>query len=232
MGSSRLFDAVTEQLVVTDTTAIQGVFTAGGTASCWLNLNGSGVASRLFDKTSGATLTPTNGWMFYIQNASGINLRFWQSRGTGGMDRIGRIANTDLNIGTWYFCTVVYDSSSAANSPSFYLNGVAEGSTASNNGSGNPNTDVGNNLFLGGNNNDDRGLDGTLCHCQLWNRILTQDEIVESMYKPGSVRLNLVGYWPAMGSDSPERDLSGNGNSATVTGATQSFDGPLITKSR
>jgi hypothetical protein len=69
---------------------------------------------------------------------------------------------------------------------------------------------------------------GKIAHAQVWNRKLSNAEIKQAHECPGSVLNGLVAYWPLFGSDTPELDLSGNGNTGAVTGATESTDGPPI----
>lgn len=65
-------------------------------------------------------------------------------------------------------------------------------------------------------------FDGEIAHVQVWNRRLTNDELVLSGFRPGSIGQSLISYWPIYGQRSPETDLGSLQNHATVTGTTAS----------
>ncbi len=236
MGSSRNYTSVTNRLTVTQASTINDAFASGGTISAWINVTNATAAYRIIDKSGGGTTAnPASGYMFYIQTdgGTGYNIRFWQASGAGGNSRVAYFGNTGLAFGVWYYVTVTYNASNVANVPIFYIDGSVETTTDFSLTPGAATVaDSTNTLYLGGNRNSDRGLVGFLCHCQMWKTILTQDQILESMIKPGTVRSSLAGYWTILGADSPERDLSGNGNTAAVTTAASSFNGPKVTKSK
>lgn len=234
MGSSRDYNGTTSVLSIGDASQIQNIFSSGGTAMAWIYVNTTGENSsgRVFNKTNGTSSSPTAGWAFAVRNgttASDIDLQFlrkWSSS-TG-------IPNWQINdvlfFDEWNYVGVTYSDSSTANNPSFWVNGVNLGSgTEQTPPSGSAVSDATYTLHLGNSNNNDRTFDGLQCYYQIWNRILSESEIIESMYKPGSITENLVGYWPCMG-DSPERDLSGNGNTGTVTGTSISANGSPVTR--
>ena len=108
------------------------------------------------------------------------------------------------------------DGSEDANSPA---------STASIDDSGGGSTSTVNTMegTLGG-----RDRNGNEAHCQAWQRTITAVEVQEARWKPGLVPLNLQLFAPHFGNASPEPDLSGNGNTGTITGAAESFSGPPV----
>jgi Concanavalin A-like lectin/glucanases superfamily len=71
---------------------------------------------------------------------------------------------------------------------------------------------------------------GDLAEVALWSRILTVGEIaLMAGGAPASFfPSNLFGYWPILGDDSPEPDLSGNDNHAALVGSPAQTDHPTI----
>ena len=69
--------------------------------------------------------------------------------------------------------------------------------------------------------------DGKMSYVRYYTRYLTLVELTEEFYRPGIIPANLVGFWPLWG-DSTEIDLSGNGNTGTVSGSTANSAGPPI----
>lgn len=73
-------------------------------------------------------------------------------------------------------------------------------------------------------------LDGRVAHLHVYERTLSQAEIREIMWHPGRITDSLTLYTPLWGLASPETDLSGRGNTATIVGTvTESFLGPPVT---
>ena len=232
MTCSSSFNATSDYAQVTDASVIQNPFAGGGTFGAWVYVYYNPSAPyRFIDKTGGTTGTPSSGWMIYQQVGIPSKLRIYVAYTSGSGYGIWQ-CDTAFTDNTWTYISVTYDSDSSSNNPVFYFNGSATGTTAITSPSGSYISDSGNDIFLGGNHNGDRGFYGRICHWQLWNKVLTADEIVESMHKPGTVRDSLVGYWPGMGQDSPIRDLSGNGNTATINSVVGSTSGPDITMVR
>lgn len=227
MGASRSFAASTDRLTVTANSTINNIFVGGATVSAWIYPTDGSSPWRIFNKTGGTTVTPSSGWMFYITTTTGntrirlyqafaSNWRVWQS-------------TSNITLNAWNHVAVSYDNGATSNNPTFYINGVNDGYVQIiTTGTGSYASDASDTLYLGGNNNSDRGWRGQLNYMQMWDATKTIDEINESRFRPGSVRSNLVGYWPLFGLDSPERDLSGLGNTAAITGATESFNGAPV----
>lgn len=196
----------------------------------YVNTTGENSAGRVFNKTDGSSSSPEAGWALSVRNgttASDIDLQFLREwSGSIGAWQI----NDVLFFDEWNYIGVTYSDSSTANNPTFWVNGVNLGSgTEQNSPSGSAVSDATYTLHLGNSNNNDRTFDGLQSYYQMWNRVLSESEIIESMYKPGSIRNNLVGFWPVLGVDSPERDLSGNGNTASPSNSTTDFNGPPVT---
>lgn len=220
MGGSRFFDDNSERINAGDPSVLQNVFDGGGTVSAWTFLDAYVSNQRILSKNN------SSGWLFYYRSGS-ETIDFFPVFPSGFYRE-----ETDavISTGVWRYVSVTYNSDSTANRAVIYVNGEIEPSTAvANSASGTRVSDVGADFVIGNNQPLTGAMRGEISHAQAWNRILSVNEIIESMYKPGSIRSGLVGYWPCMG-DSPERDLSGNGNTGAVTGATISREGPPISR--
>lgn len=228
MASSREWDgSSSEYLTVTDNSAIQDIYSSGGTASVWAYVDGAGENNRghIYAKTSGASANNTSGGGFQVRLNTTVRLGFygrWSSA-------FGVWETTEaISTGRWINLAVTMDTSSASNDPTFYFDAVAQTTSEVVTPSGTYLSDVGDDIYIGNTLNDDRCFDGKLCYLQLWTRVLSTGELLEAMYRPGTVRNGLAAFWPIMGADSPERDLTGNGNTGSVTGTTAVFDGAPI----
>ena len=133
------------------------------------------------------------------------------------------ICSTNPSTGVWYHVAATL----SGTTQTVYLNG----SYCNSNSSGTSMGSNGERLCIGeANNGGDnctnatRYLQGRIAEAAVWNVALTANEIaaLASGVTPPNAHggTSLVGYWPLYGVDAPEPDLSGNGSSATVTGAT------------
>lgn len=220
MGASRTFSANTQVISCGSPTILDNIWDSGGTLAAWTYPTNLVGLKRIFAKSDGSS-----GWIFYYVDGGTPGLNFYHY--FSGDDYRGRIVGLP-STDSWYHVAMTYNSSSSANRATFYFNGVSDAGSTVISPSGTRNSDAGNTFTLGNTQGLTGAFTGQICYFQAWDRILSASEINEAMIRPGSIRTNLVGYWPCLGSDSPERDLSGNGNSGTVTGATESFNGPPV----
>jgi len=218
MGSSRNFDADTEVINCGSAAVLDNIFDGGGTIMAWIYIN-EDIGSGRFLAKEGSLI----GWQFYYRSSTNV-ISFLQYFTTN----YRREDTTTVNINEWIHCAATYNSNSSSNRPSMYLNGILNASTIGVSPSGSRQSDAAQSFCIGNNTANNGPFRGLVCYAQAFDRILSAAEINEAMIRPGSIRTNLVGYWPCLGSDSPERDLSGNGNTGTVTGATESFNGPPV----
>ncbi len=137
--------------------------------------------------------------------------------------RNGNLSSSDLIIPTneWTHIAVTYDAD-AGGKVVIYLNGknVFEG----NKDCGAINwaqtrSDEGNGFWIGHSYNRDRWLEGNLCECRVWNRVLSKEEInaKDHFYEVDSASEGLVSYWRFNeGAGTAIQDHTGNGNNATA----------------
>lgn len=228
MTASTFYNSSTDKLTVTDTSVLQNIFNGGGTISAWVYRSSTSGSDGIISKASGASFPISGGWQCWMPGGL-TGIYFYQVFSTTN----GYWTTTPgYSLNSWFYIAVTYDSSSSSNVPQRSINGGSFSNFGvTSTPSGTYSSDVGNNMILG-NSSYSIGHNGYLCHLQAWTKVLSQAEAMESMAKPGTVRSSLVGYWPCMGQDSPERDLSGNGNTATISGTTGGTLGPKITMSR
>lgn len=148
---------------------------------------------------------------------------------TGGVANWGTTSNV-VTTGTIHTIIVTYNSSSATNDPTIYVDGSAMTLGYDNNKSGTYVSDSGANLYLGNTGvSSDRCLDGQIYEVALWNTVISAQNIAQ-LAKSNTRRValqtspaNLKGYWEldsvAGGSSADAatfQDLSGNGNTCTA----------------
>lgn len=196
------------------------------TISMWMNwaASASGLGT-LISKNSGAT---TGGWKFYVYEAN-KSISFRQDWTTSGY--WGTALNTCL-ASTWYHVAVVYDLSSTANDPIFYVNGVSIAPVESSTPAGtvvDENTRI---LVVGDVGDYARPVNAYLEDVRVFNRAITlaEAQLLAAGYcgpLGGEVLwLEMIGARAIAHFDGAAlanatnylRDLSGNGNTGDPTG--------------
>lgn len=223
MGASRLF--ATANLDIGTVSALNTLFNSGGTLLAWAYPTATGGSTGGRIVHSG--ILGSTGYAFYTRSATGSRIAFAMNFSvTTGL----WYATTTISLNTWSHFAVTYNSSSSANNPTFYINGVSSATTTATVPNG---TKVNSttNIYIGDSDAANRPFSGNLCYISAYSSVLSNNQIIESMYKPGKVLgSSFQGYWPILGSFSPELDLSGKGHNATVNGPTEAFDGPRVIK--
>jgi hypothetical protein len=189
------------------------------TLAFWFYLNAIDATSRRFlDTDDGSAATE----LINIDNTNLLRYSFNTDATTG----IWQITNP--STGALHHFAATMDTSSVANDPLIYIDGVAQTVTELTAPTGNFRTSAGyiiGNRVTGGSN---RAFDGRFSEWARWSRILSADEIagLAKGLSPLFYRRSLTFHAPFIGNDSPERDYVGAG-SGTVTGATKT-DHPRI----
>jgi len=132
----------------------------------------------------------------------------------GGNDPANGV--TVLSIGVWQ-AVALRKNGTGGDALQAFLNGVLDGTVTSNRSI--QNTTSG--LRFGNDVGNANPFDGLIAEVGIWDVALTDAEIASLAkgFSPLLVRpQNLKGYWPLWGTGSPERDYSGLGSHATVTG--------------
>jgi hypothetical protein len=214
-GQSRNFDGVDDKIDVGSASDIDNL--KPGSFAAWIKADttGEGGVGRLYDKVrKQVQLTGTN------------RLRY--ERETSGTHLVVESNNNAISLGTWHFVAVTWANSNTASNTKIYVDGTEVNYATQQNATGTDDSDGTHQACIGNTEGQTQTFDGLIAHAHLYNRTLTSTEVGQIKDSPGSVTSGLLGYWPLTGSGSTEPDGSGNGRTGTVTGATESSDGPPI----
>jgi len=127
--------------------------------------------------------------------------------------------NWTIETGKWTHVALTFDSSSGATD--VYINGVKKGATKTSNYRDAVNWGKAN-FWIGYSYSDDRFLDGDICECRIWNRVLTADEInaKDHFYVVNPDADGLIAYWKFNeGQGLVVNDYTGNKNNAIAAKA-------------
>ncbi len=122
LADGQTFNGAGDRIDVAASTGVNNLFSGGGTISAWINPTsfGQGGYGRIVDKAS--TTTSTTGWNLEVD---GVNQGLIFEIGFSGVVGRWRTPANSIALNQWQLVTVVYDSSSTANNPVIYINGVA-----------------------------------------------------------------------------------------------------------
>ena len=170
------FDGVDDSVDLGSDWGVDNIFDGGATISAWIYPRGWGENEfgRILDKADNLG-TNRNGWAFELYGARRSLLL--QRGFVGG---IGNWVTPDdsISLNTWQHVAVVYNSSSYANDPALYINGVPQTVMEIDTPSGVPRSDAAINLTLGNYALDtNRTWDGLIDDVRIYNRMLDSDEI-------------------------------------------------------
>ena len=160
VAEGQLFDGVDDFIDLGSDASIDDIFAGGGTVSAWINPDswGGNNYGRIFDK-AGATL-PGAGWA--LELAAGTQSLLFQQGFSGGVGS-WQSATGSISLSTWQHVAVTYDSSSAANVPTFYINGIEVGRSVDATPGGIALSDAGLDLHVGNYSLDTiRAFDGVI----------------------------------------------------------------------
>jgi hypothetical protein len=193
----------------------------------WVYVLGKTSSDRVFSKAQSASAKEL------LMTGTSGDLQFIVGRATTSVSFVTN--NTPFaTVNKWYFVAVTFNSSSLASDKAHIY--VGDLSTAAaectysthQNGSGTVNADNANNLELGNRSADHtRSFPGHIAYCGYLAQELTLAELVSLQWNP-RVYGDTRGFW-ALGFNGTgtQPDWSGNGNSGTVTSATQVAHVPL-----
>jgi len=214
-GGSRNFDGVDDKIDVGSATDIRNL--KPGSFAAWIKADtmGEGGVGRIFDKVRKQ-----------LQLRGTKRLRY--ERETSGTHLVVESTDNAIRLGTWHFVAVAWANSNTASNTKLYVDGAEVSYAIRQNASSTDDSDGSHQACLGNTEGQTQSFDGLIAHAHLYNRLLTAAEIAQLMIAPGSITTGLLGYWPLTGSGAVEPDLSGKGRHGTVTGATESPEGPPI----
>jgi|GEM_PF-2262778 len=156
--------------------ALVNLFETGGTVAAWVRAesDGGGNAGRVVSTTGSAD---TKGWYLDVNDESSglVRFRFEQNRGT--TDTVYTTFRT-VPINEWAHVVITYDGSDPATKfPIAYINGELVSWDSETAGSGAITSDSGEILFIGNRWGAARTWDGDIDLFQLWDRVLSADEV-------------------------------------------------------
>lgn len=215
------FDGTDDEVSITDDSAIQDIWSGGGTAMAWVRPDSDGENDwgRVFDKNNNGA----GGAYLRVDNDTGseVNLTFSHK-----FDPAQTVYATDSTIstGVWSHVAVVFNSDSVNNDAIIYVNGEPVSITVVR-GSGPPLTDVGIDLIIGDSPASNRAFDGGIDELSFWNIPLTAKQIKETyQYQLTGSETGLVGYWKMdEGTGTNVADATSNGNDGTLTNGAWGF---------
>ena len=217
------FDALGDEVVVTDAAEIQNIFDGGGSVSFWTDCTSDGENNegRIADKL---------GWHIRVDNeaAGEVHLTFFIDF-DGVADGEWTTTATEITIGTFTNVTIDYDADAVANNPIFYIDGTAltvgAGLTESTTPVGARVTDVGDDLYFGDNAAGNRCYDGVLDEIWPFDGSLTQADVTadynsgDGSYVPNDSTNLAAEYHIELGTGAVITDSSGGGNNGAITNA-------------
>jgi fibronectin type 3 domain-containing protein len=175
-SGSGFFSAATDSINAGNTASITDVFANGGAISAWIYPKSTTSLGRIFDKTQ---------TLFFVRSSSGDKLDFYQMF-SGGFNQW----QVPISLNIWQHVVVVYNSSSPANVPKIYIDGVSQTLSGGSTATGTPVSDVSNTLYIGNNAGNTRNFDGMIDELGVWKRPLSDNEI-QQLYRRGTNRIKL-----------------------------------------
>lgn len=230
-GASRDFDGTNDNVDFGGMSSLDNQ--ANVSIGCWVyadNVTQDHYIVDFFD----AVATTTGGILFLHDDVDSVSGRtdvftiYVEETGGGGSNVRIATATSSAKSQTWQWVVLTFDNESTTGFK-IYIDNVEDAnspaSTVSIANAGNHNE-----TFYLGERSDGAAGDraGNIAHCQTWNRTLGVIELIEAGFNPGVIPLNLTSWWPMFGAESPEIDLTGAGNTGTVSGATEAFIGPPV----
>lgn len=217
IGGAGEWDGVNSFVQMPNDSSLDDIFNGGGTISAWINADtwGENDYGRIADKatTTFGGVGNGDGWAFQV--ATGGKLIF--EHGFSGAEGGWETNNGTLTNGTWHHVAVVYDSSSDANDPLFYIDGVLQSTTETDTPSGTFRSDAGIQMTIGNHAQvTSRTFDGRIDELRVSTNTSTPDEIaanvavVNGTFVTGSV----VETGPG---GVLQNDSDANGDNLTVT---------------
>jgi hypothetical protein len=146
---------------------------AGGTACVLFDVSPEGSQPQIYLQQA----TPTESLIVFSSTFST----------TGGL----WYTNDEFGLNAWHLITITYDSSSAANDPVFYIDGVVSTSGETSTPVGTKKSEAGSTLRLGTWKDYTSSFKGKMFDPRIYNRILTQAEVT-TLYNAGTPLSTLV----------------------------------------
>ena len=180
-GGAYHFDSINDRIDAGSGSSLDNLNNTGMTITLWAKFDtgyGEGGSLSMIATKSGTTTDPVGSWYFGIVPTGGSagNLRF--SKDTGASD-LHRQSVQAVPINSWQYLTLTWTGANVSTGIIFYINGNETTYQFPTNGSATPISDASNILYIGSDIYSGRTINGTLDELRIYNRVLSQDEIVE-----------------------------------------------------
>jgi len=190
-------------------TRIDNIWDGGGTITWWMQVSSFAAGyGYIYAKGAWSILHPNSG-RIGIEMFFGANYCYWEC------------TNVEMTDGTLHHCALSFDSGSASNTPTMYVDGasVAVSKTAGT-GTGTRNDDAANVIRLGCNGSGSTPMRGKFGDVRAYDRILGASEVLAIARSRGrdNIRLNLQARWLMM-EGAPGVTVSGSGVVRDTCGA-------------
>jgi len=172
------FDGVDDAITGTVSANLSALWAGGATVAYWCRPETAGETSNGAIIHTGTT-AGLNGWGIR-QSTDSVEFRpyFIKQNATGTTSSVWEVTDgTGLPFNEWYFVVVRYDSDSAANDATIYVNNVAQAVTEVFAGVAGAYNDTGNTLRIGDFNAHQYAFDGDIDAIYIWDRQLSNEEI-------------------------------------------------------
>lgn len=186
--------------------------------------------------TIGVFTSPASALTYFGMTGTGPNYELVSIVNFTTVDGIW-VSGLNMTENTWTCVAMTYNDSDVANNPTFYMCDSTTSSSLSPStgfplvppeGTTQASGETG--IYIGSAELDNP-FDGDLAHLQMWNRILTINELTQAMWVPGTIADGLVGHWPmytiTIGNNAvfcPD----GINKNTTITNAALSLGGPPV----
>lgn len=233
MGGCRQINDLEGGLSMSTLTEFNSIFSGGGTISLWIK-------PLTIDATFGLPILKQSvsgsGWRVEIATFGTPRLSFvmnWDAGSTKGED----ISPNPLTVDEWTHMALTYNSDSSSNRAQFWINGGVLSQTAT--GSPSSPADYANTSYqIGRGSLASASTTFRACYLQVFKGVLTQSEIRQIMYRPGSLfrtKNSIISaskklriYIPILGANSSEVNLTDLTRSASSALTTEIFEGPRV----
>jgi hypothetical protein len=171
-GTAIRFDGVNDLARAVGSNAFDSL--SAVTVSAWIRPSSGGEAGkgRIVDKAN--SVTPTNGWIFYL-SANGTGLSFLADYSSTNLARSA--AAGSIAMDTWQHVALTWDGGASASGVRMYVNGAEVAYSSSVNGTGSRVTDALEELKIGNDKSTARTFNGAIDEVRVWNRVLSPAEI-------------------------------------------------------
>jgi len=170
------FDGTDDYVDLTSDAELDDVFLGGATVVAWVYAEswGENNYGRILDKSS-ELAGERDGWMIGLYgDKQAVSL----AQGFTGGRGFWRPQDGTFPLNEWVHVAIVYDSSSDANDPTFYQNGIAQTFLVEIGPSGSIRSDADITLRMGNHAQDtSRSFDGKLDDVRIYNEVLDESEI-------------------------------------------------------